>query len=67
VLTRATAMPNRLFNVNPNARSTFEVGAPLKNPEMAARVLMVLSAWGKLDTEMGVVFASFMNTQADLG
>ena len=28
---------------------------------------MVLTAWGKLDTEMGVVFGSFLNTQAHIG
>lgn len=39
----------------------------MKNPELSGRVLMVLSAWGKLDTEMGVVFASFLNTQAEIG
>jgi hypothetical protein len=60
-------MPNPLTKVKADAKITFSYGAPAKNPELCAQVLMVLSAWGKLDTEMGVVFASFLNTQAEIG
>jgi hypothetical protein len=60
-------MPNRLSNVKAGAQSSFADDAPSKNPEMAAKILMVLSAWAKLDAEMGLVFARFLHTEAHIG
>jgi hypothetical protein len=62
-------MPNPLRKVVPKGtpESDFHPGAIEKNPKMAARVLSVLSAWAKLDAEMGIVFARFLGTQSHIG
>jgi len=60
-------MPHKLSNVKANAQASFSLGEPEKNPEMAARILNVMSSFGRLDGEIGLVFARLLDTQAHLG
>lgn len=60
-------MPHKLSNVKADARVSFHQDAPSKNPEMAARILRVMSSFGRLDGEIGLVFARLLRTEAHLG
>ena len=60
-------MPQLLSDVGKGRVIEFGPESPNRNPDLAARILMVTSRWGKLDALIGEIFAKFLGTNADIG